>query len=384
MLSCEFNQTKSMISIGTSKGFRIYKINQEEKENNNKLTLYQKDFEGGLSIVEMYYDSNLLILVGGGKIPAFPKNKVILWDEEKSKITNELVFNNFIKSVKVNKTNLFISTDVSLHILNLLSLQEIDIIDLPNSNCQFTISKSESNSVLCYPHENPGSVVIKNYNEGNTILIQAHKCHIGNIILSDDGFLLATASITGKIIKLFQSSDGRLLGKLRVTKEKLFINENEANEALASRKTIKSLSDIRLCSLGFKEDNSLLSVSIQSNTCTEVLIFDISSLVKQAYLLRKESVGLMKFNSFKIKEVKFQSSHKEKGFFERIGVTDSAQASFTSFFHKKSKSITCFNKNSLFIVSSDGMFYEAEILNEKCKKNYESSLGVREFFLKED
>lgn len=43
------------------------------------------------------------MLVGGGKHPKFPPNKVIVWDEDKGKSICEIRVNFFVQSVKINK-----------------------------------------------------------------------------------------------------------------------------------------------------------------------------------------------------------------------------------------------------------------------------------------
>lgn len=40
-----------------------------------------KDLNGGIEIAEMVYNSNLMVLVGGGESPKWPTNKCMLWDD---------------------------------------------------------------------------------------------------------------------------------------------------------------------------------------------------------------------------------------------------------------------------------------------------------------
>lgn len=61
------------------------------------------DFEGGISIVEMLYRTNIIALVGAGNNPKYPKEKVMLWDDSLMKCIGELNFKSEVRGVRLRK-----------------------------------------------------------------------------------------------------------------------------------------------------------------------------------------------------------------------------------------------------------------------------------------
>jgi len=69
-----FNQDYGCFTCGTTSGFRIF----------NTLPFkdtFHREFEGGISIVEMLYRTNIIALVGAGDSTKYTHQKVMLWDD---------------------------------------------------------------------------------------------------------------------------------------------------------------------------------------------------------------------------------------------------------------------------------------------------------------
>ena len=58
-------------------------------------------FDKGIGIVEVLKKTNIVALVGGGREPAFPKQKVILWDDATASNIAEIEFPSYVRGLKI-------------------------------------------------------------------------------------------------------------------------------------------------------------------------------------------------------------------------------------------------------------------------------------------
>ncbi len=76
----------------------------------------------------MLNKTNILALVGGGQNPQFSKNKIIIYDCHQELIIRQIRFNSYITNVKLRKDSIIGFIQDKIYILNINSLETIDII----------------------------------------------------------------------------------------------------------------------------------------------------------------------------------------------------------------------------------------------------------------
>ena len=111
MLYVGFNQDQGCFACGTDSGFRIFNCDPFKQTYRrgarastpasvypaaartwpHPLGVHGADFpNGGIGIVEMLFRCNILALVGGGRNPRYPPNKVMVWDDHQNRCIGEL------------------------------------------------------------------------------------------------------------------------------------------------------------------------------------------------------------------------------------------------------------------------------------------------------
>ncbi|GBG32931.1 Autophagy-related protein 18 [Hondaea fermentalgiana] len=233
-----FNQDASCVSIGTKSGYRIF--NCQPFGRNIFST------EGGIGIVEMLFSTSLVALVGGGEKPAFSPRHLKLWNSKTASVICELDFSSRIQAVKMNRKRLIVVLETQLHIYDLdtmINLQTLEVATLgsgPSGNgagqhagtmasamtqggtsllaaplCE--LSPDENTSFLALPANSiSGDVFL--YDALNLVefrWIQAHKARLTSLQFSQDGSMLATASETGTVIRVFRVPSGEKLYSFR-------------------------------------------------------------------------------------------------------------------------------------------------------------------------
>ncbi|KAF7091633.1 hypothetical protein CFC21_094189 [Triticum aestivum] len=198
ILCVSFNQDNSMFSVGTKEGFKIFDARTGRLCNDNKL--------GGLNVVELWFATNLIAMVGTGEQPSRSPRRLCLFNTITGASKKDLNFRSTILAVRFSRTRLIVVLQDKTFIYDLNStriLEEIDTVHNPKGLCAFA-----PNSEWCYlaipASTSKGSALVYKASEPELICqIDAHESPLAAMAFSSNGMYLATASEKGTMIRVY-------------------------------------------------------------------------------------------------------------------------------------------------------------------------------------
>ncbi|XP_047939791.1 autophagy-related protein 18d-like isoform X3 [Salvia hispanica] len=210
LYSVSWNQDSGCFAAGTSHGFRIYNCNPFKET-------FRRDLKtGGFKIIEMLFRCNILALVGTKVNTQYPPNNVIIWDDFQSRCIGEFSFRSEIRAVKLRRDRVVVVLEHKIYVYNFMDLKllhQIETLANPRGLC--CLSHHPNTSVLACPGLQRGQVRVEHFGLNRTTLINAHDSKIACLTLTMDGLLLATASLRGTLIRIFNTLDGTRLQEVR-------------------------------------------------------------------------------------------------------------------------------------------------------------------------
>ncbi|KAJ5647408.1 SVP1-like protein 2 [Penicillium lividum] len=205
-LSATFNHDSSCFSVGLDTGFCVFNANPCELK-------VSRDFNAGIGVVEMLGQSNYLAIVGGGRNPKFPQNKLIIWDDAKQKAAITLEFRTSVLGVRLSKSRIVVALLNSIHVFAFSTPpQKLSVFETSDNPLGLACLGQK---VLAFPGRSPGQVQLIELETGNISIIPAHSSSLRAMALSPDGEVLATASEAGTLIRVFSAANCTKLAELR-------------------------------------------------------------------------------------------------------------------------------------------------------------------------
>ncbi|KAJ1928319.1 Phosphatidylinositol 3,5-bisphosphate-binding protein [Tieghemiomyces parasiticus] len=243
LLFASFNQDYGCFAVGLDTGFRIYNTDPLKEK-------MRRDFpEGGIGQVEMLFRSNYLALVGGGKNPQFPPNKVILWDDSKHEVKARLEFKSEVRAVRMRRDRIVVVllTKVSVYSLSVVPQLLHSFETVENEAGVVALSSDNQASILAVPGRQDGYIQVIDLNSfftpptrsatetpragrlttparggsyaptmsANVSIITAHTTRLSCLAINAEGTKLASASEKGTLVRVFHAGSGKLLNELR-------------------------------------------------------------------------------------------------------------------------------------------------------------------------
>ena len=293
--SIRYNQDYTLFTLATSKGYKIFsteKLKQAHEETQKVRDL------GDLSIVMTYYRSNLVFFLAKENNPNFSQNELIIFDDlSQSKISHFRVKSEKILNFFVSKNIIFVALMKKIIILEVLTMQIINIIEDINTANKL-ISYNIYDIIAFTKPNTPYKVFLKIYSgKKHKINSIFNKCintsfeWIQLLELSESGQYIALVSVLGNKIHIYYSQTSILkecifLGCSIYSIEKLSFSRKKEKYILVNENDVKfsvyKLQDVEYnsseCNCSKYNDDDLVNGRIEKE---EVGLWDYFFPVKK-------------------------------------------------------------------------------------------------------
>jgi len=210
LLTCSFNQDGNCLAVGTTTGFSVHNLHPQYSQT------VERELRGGIGQVEMLFRCNLMAIVGGGSNPHSAPHRVLIWDDHVPKEIGELSFRQVVLSVKLRKDAIAIALKDRVYVYHLSDLSLRDkIYTAENPHGLLSLSTQVQEMVLACPSVTPGHVRVELYGLRKTVLLEAHDGELRGLCLTANGSKLATASVKGTILRVWDIATSSCIHEFR-------------------------------------------------------------------------------------------------------------------------------------------------------------------------
>ncbi|KAF8640063.1 hypothetical protein AX17_001304 [Amanita inopinata Kibby_2008] len=235
ILDARFDPDCKIFTASTPAGFAVYQTWPLRLVRKRELT------GGTLAAVVPLHSTNLLFLLGGGRSPLYPPNKVVVWDDALGAEIAELEFRERVRGLACRRGWLAVALrrrvvafqigekvtryaewetcdnlrgllamatkpDATLLAIAGRQIGHVQLIHLPPCPSPGPVGKPFS-----FPSQKP----YKSPTKHSAAIIAAHTSALTTISMPPSGRLLATTSLRGTLVRIWDSVTGKLIRELR-------------------------------------------------------------------------------------------------------------------------------------------------------------------------
>lgn len=261
ILSITFSPSNTHLAVSTTHGFILYSVYPLKQ-------LSSVGFSGGISLVAPLWEQRLVLLVGGGTDPAFPRNELHFWDDAKRQVTRVIKFSETVVSLRAKEDTVAVGVNKAVLVYRVSSLRISDQLPACQKwNGCMALSTDSHRKLLVWPHKQQGSMGIKFYEDekaSRQSIISVSSSEIVCLSVNTEGTLIAAATKDGTMIRVYNSETGELMQELRRGSYKCAVHQilfHRSNKYLLCTSNRESVHIFILKNTGLENSQELLKLN---------------------------------------------------------------------------------------------------------------------------
>jgi len=245
LLCAGFNQDQSCFFCGTTAGFRVFTVSPLSEVHRREQTSVLKNC--AVPTMGMLFRTNIfaMVCVCEDNYTSADKFKVKVYDDAKKRFIGELRSKNEVKGLALRRDIIVMVCEFAIYVYTNDKMRIIlHLTTKGNPRGLCALASTCNPWILCCPGQSTGTVRVQvGQDDRATHVFAAHQTQLAALVVNPSGTMVATASEKGTVCKVFNTSDGQILFRLR-----------------------RSTRPAGISCLQFSHDNRFLAVASSSST----------------------------------------------------------------------------------------------------------------------